>query len=228
MITISWFIWVIIYGVIFLGGELLSNLIGIAHVITAPLIIVYAILLVFYIIKTDNQKMWLGFKINMTARDCLYLIPFIIFPIFNLLALKNSFYLLQILLFLGVCVVEEIFFRGITLTTLKARYNNLTSALISSAIFALFHLANSFNGFDLLFIAMQVLSSFSVGVSLCAITLKHRSLMLSATLHFIINLTGVGARAIPNVWWCVLIVIISLIYLGYGIALIKYDKGLND
>ncbi len=226
--ALSWFIWAILYGGIYVVGEVLSNLIGVSHCITAPAIIIYALLLVLYLEKTKNVATPLGIKINLSIKDVVWLLPFLIFPVFNFIALNNEYRVLQIFLFLGVCVVEEIFFRGLLFSALDVRCGSFNACLLSSLIFALFHAVNLFSGFNLLFIIMQVLSSFAIGVSLCAIRLKHRSLMLSAVIHFVINLTGVGGLAIGKVWWAVALVLISLFFVGYGIALIKYTKRQTD
>ncbi len=218
------FLWVLGYGALFAISELISNLINIPHCITAFTVLVYAVALIVFIELKRKKRYLFGYGIKIKPKELLYFLPLLILPAVNLIVLKNSFDAFTIILFAGVCVVEEVFFRNFLFFILNARLGKITGALISSLIFALFHTVNLLNGFDFLFVALQILSSFAIGVCFSGLTIKLKSLLPCTVAHFLINLTGVGIAKVATVWWCVILIGCSLIYLFYGLALLLYPK----
>ena len=217
-------LFIIIYGGCFLLAEFLSNLIGVPHVITAFAILIYAVALIFYMQKERKKRYLYGFKWKFKKKDFLFLLPLLVLPILNLVVLNNSYLIFTILTFVGVCIVEEVFFRNYLYFYLNERFSTMQSILISSAIFAFFHTANLLNGFDLLFVIAQIVSAFSVGFCFGAIAYKFKSLTPCLSLHFIINLTGIGTISVNRLLFALLISASSLIYLLYGLFILSSCK----
>ncbi len=223
-----YFLWVIAYGVLFFGGERLSSLIGIPRLMTAIFILIYAVALLFALNKQRKKRFLYGLRFKFKAIELLYFLPLLTLPIINLLTVSFNFEIFTLVTFLGVAIVEEVFFRNYLLLELNAKFSLIISALLSSLIFALFHAVNFINGFDLLFVAMQIISSFAVGVYFSAVTVKFKSVSPTILAHFIINLTGLGIIKLDKTLWAIIIGVASLAYLALGlIILIKRQNQLK-
>ncbi len=218
------FLFIIGYGVCFTLSEIFSNLIGITHVITAFTILIYAVALIVYLLRQRKKRYLFGFNIRIKPIDCLYFLPLLILPAVNIILLDNLFDPFTIILFMGVCVIEEIFFRNFLFFALNQRFSLILSIILSSVIFALFHAVNLLNSFDILFVSLQIVSSFAVGVCFSALAIKFKSLLPSAVAHFLINLTGMGVISTQKWVWAVLIGASSIIYLVYGLGLLTNYK----
>ncbi len=205
------FIWVIAYGCVYILAETLSDRIGAAHSATAFALLLYAVALVWWTQKKE-KKLSLRYKIEGKVGDFVYLLPLLCFPICNLFTVEHDQNVYAYLLTAGVCVVEEILFRGYLPAVCKEKKRG---ALLSSAAFALFHLVNAteLNGY----LVAQVLSAFAVGLCFCGLTEKHESLLPSTLLHLSINFTGIGIPA--HGWQYVGVGVCSAVYLVYGIVL---------
>ncbi len=75
---------------------------------------------------------------------------------------------------IAAAFLEELFFRGFLVQTLKAHFDsNLAVIIISSLLFSLFHLSKG-----------QYLSKFMIGLALAFITLKYKKMPLTIGVHF--------------------------------------------
>ena len=114
---------------------------------------------------------------------------------------------------LGVGLFEEVSFRGVVLPLIyvKLRESNLTvfgkkkpvflTVAISSAIFALTHLVNLFNGFNPA-VFLQVGYTFLIG-SMCGIVfVKTGNILFPSAMHFIYNFGGmlVEKCGVGTIW----------------------------
>src|SRR5262249_4792921 len=94
-------------------------------------------------------------------------------------------YILVYALLAAMC--EEIAFRGFILTGLRQRFNAWTAILISSLLFALYHM-NVF----------QALPAFVLGVVLAILTVRSESVLPSMLLHFLNNGAVIGIALLPR------------------------------
>lgn len=124
-----------------------------------------------------------------------------------------------ILLMLSVCAAEELFFRGFLLRRLM-RYGVLPGMLLSSGIFALFHLVNLLGGGSPGYVWLQVLCAFTVGVCYSAVAIRLGSLFPCFLAHFLTNITAVPITGGDVPWLCLCIAA----YGGFGICLCKNRK----
>lgn len=222
------FLFIILYGGCFLLAEYFSNLIGIPHVITAFVILIYAVVLILFMLRQRKGRYLYGINIKFKPSAYLYFVPLLIMPVINLIVLDNSFSPFTIITFIGACVVEEIFFRNYLFFYLNQKFSITISIVLSSVIFALFHTVNLFNSLDLLFITLQIFSAFCVGVCFGAITYKFKSITPCFISHFIINLTGIGVLAVDRLIFALLIGASSLLYFLYGLFLLLNRKTTNE
>ena len=211
------FLWIILYGTIYFGAEQLSNLIGIEHIVTSFALLIYAVLLILYYKKSVN------FSYKIELQDTLYLLPLLFMPILNLIVVKAQFSFFVVLLMLSVCVIEEVFFRGILLDYFKIRFK-FWGVILSSLLFALFHVVNVIN-YDVEFVLVQISLSFAVGVLYSGIALKLKSILFGVLSHFLTNVTGIGYGIKVSVsCYYVLMVIAFVVTLTYGVWITLKNK----
>ena len=102
---------------------------------------------------------------------------------------------LYILYVLGISIVEEMVFRGVLLFLLLDIFRNqrlkyFLSALISSLIFALFHLTNVFAGMDIGSVLLQVVYTFLIGGMFSVMALKTKSIWMGVFIHALFDFGG--------------------------------------
>ncbi len=231
------FVWVIAYGGIYLLGEFLSAWIGVAHSATCVALLVYAAAFVFWSVKRGDGIARYGLQAcpfcrkegelprRERARSCtVFLFLLLLFPVCNLFLLKNTWNIPFLVLTVGVCTVEELFFRGYLFRAFPK--NKMAGALVSSGVFALLHLANmatpsaTLSLFDVL---LQVISAFGVGIGLCGMTTVWDSLLPATFLHIFINATGVGIP-LSRFWQPLAVLACSAVYALYGSIILYVDK----
>ena len=110
---------------------------------------------------------------------------------------------LFLLYVLGIALVEEIVFRGVLLFLLldvfrsqKLRY--FLSVLISSLIFALFHLTNVFAGMDIGSVMLQLVYTFLIGGMLAVVAIKTKSIWMGVFIHMAFNVGGLMSVTIAR------------------------------
>ena len=136
---------------------------------------------------------------------------------------------------LGICLMEELVFRGVLLILVKDMFKNSKHApivvvAVSAAIFSLFHLTNLGKAGigDVLF---QCLYTFLIGAMLSITMLKLNNIWLCILIHAIFDFGGmlwqegiVGGYTWDVVFW-VLTIVSGVLCAGHVIySLIKLDK----
>ena len=99
--------------------------------------------------------------------------------------------------------MEEIVFRGVLLFLLldifkghKLKY--FLSALISSGIFALFHLLNIFANMDIGSVLLQSIYTFLIGGMLAVVALKAKNIWMGVFIHMAFNIGGLMSTTIAT------------------------------
>lgn len=140
-----------------------------------------------YGLKIGNLKDWRILILNL-------LVIFVIF--FNILISLKSRYTptpFEIIQLISCVFGEELFFRGIILSYFKKTFNKpALNIFIVSALFSFSHIINLFSQKSTIFIAVQLLFAFSLGLCLTAISYYSGSILLTVPLHFLINFTAVN------------------------------------
>jgi membrane protease YdiL (CAAX protease family) len=91
----------------------------------------------------------------------------------------------------------------------------MTAVLLSSAVFAIFHLVNLIGQTDGLLILYTVVFAFSAGVLYASVTLYFNSLVPAVLGHYITNLSASGQNERPSL----LFIICIAVCFAWGIAL---------
>ena len=138
-------------------------------------------------------------KVLLWCLPCL-LVAIVNFPFFSLIS--GDFYfdrldLLPLYIFyvIGIAVLEEYVFRGIVLFLFleifrRQKFKYFLAALVSSLIFALFHLSNIFVGMDVGSALLQVLYTFLIGGMLSVTAFKGKSIWPCVVIHAIFDFGG--------------------------------------
>ena len=215
------FVWLLLYGGIYIAAESLSQKTGIAHSVTAPAMLLYVALLLFWLYRTDRmQAIGLGPIRWAEWKDYLFFLPFGVLPLYNFVTKSNwEISLAAAVLALCISVTEELFFRGFLLHCLR-KWDKSGGIFLSSAVFALAHIANLNQVSDWAYVLMQILCAFAVGISFSTVTIRSGSLLPCIAAHCFINISAGSQPMEPVVfgfglWACI------AVYIGYGIWVLK-------
>lgn len=121
----------------------------------------------------------------------------------NLTINRPDYMWLYIIYVTGIALVEEIVFRGVLLFLLVDIFKNnklkyFLSALISSVVFALFHITNIFAGMDIGSVLLQVLYTFLIGGMLSIVALKTKNIWMGVFIHAAFNFGGLLTTTIAT------------------------------
>ena len=113
----------------------------------------------------------------------------------QLVIIKKELIGLYILYVIGIALVEEMVFRGVLLFLLLDVFRNkklpfFFPVLISSIIFALFHIANLFTGASIGDVLLQVSYTFLIGGMFAVMAIKTKSIWMGVIIHAIFDFGG--------------------------------------
>ena len=154
---------------------------------------------------------------NLTIKKLLWCLPCLLvalvnFPYSGLIKGTVQFaradllwlYIIYVIL---IAVLEEVVFRGIFIFWLKdvfrnSKIRNFLVVLISSAVFALFHLFNLIGGMSVSDVLLQVLYTFLIGAMLAVVVLKTKNVLIPIVIHALFDFGGLltAGIAIGNPW----------------------------
>lgn len=195
------YLWIAAYGLVYTLACVLPQQVRLWAVPAG--MVGYAAILVGWLCRSGQARaLGLCPPPGKLGRGLWLALPMLLLPLCNLL-LAGSFRpeLPTVVLMLGVCTVEEIFFRGFLLRRLL-RFGAIAAILLSGGIFALFHLANPSEALPAP--GAQLACAFAVGICYGAVTLRLGSLVPCLLSHFLTNITAVPvtAEAVPWLWLC--------------------------
>ena len=207
-------------------GSAVPQIIGLdidMQLVVTTFFLIISVSIGLIIIKKTNIKFFnYGFRMNEknSYRKVWYYIPLILIEIIPIAFVGFSSNITSMqyitLLFFTIAIGfnEEIYFRGIVFNFLLVKSRKI-AIVLSSVIFGILHLANAFNGKNLVYLVLQVFFAFLVGIVLAEIVSVTKSLWLVIIWHashdYIANITGdnLDSKALIAL---VLQVIILLIY----------------
>lgn len=174
------------------------------------------------------------------GRACLIALPGLLFVLINVLGFNPSNFKIGIVL-LGFVpgFVEEITFRGLVIPNFMRVHNNSKgiwlSLFISAGIFGLIHAANILAGADPGTTIFQVFYAFALGILFGAILIRYGNLWPCIILHGFVDAFAmmsdealeqgaVQTQAFAFSWDIMPILILSLIFIAYGLYLCRPKK----
>ena len=191
--------WIIAYVVLASTGDNLSADLGIAKLVTLPILIVLSAILYFFVRKNGLTEKYGLCRPRIPAAKMLYYIPLLVLltanlwygAAMNLSALETVLYVLAMF-----CVgfLEELIFRGLLFQAM-AKDGVRSAIIVSSVTFGIGHIVNLINGSgaDLLSNLLQVVYAMAIGFAFVMIYVKSKSLLPCIIVHGIFN--GLSAFA---------------------------------
>lgn len=216
-------IWIVLYGMIYSFSEKFSKSFGQNHILTVIAIMLYIVVLYLFLKRRNRLSIYgLCFPKNWRKRDIAWLMPFLIFPVVNIClkeyqtVLQNSWIMFILMLF--TVFLEELLFRGYLFVYLSDKFairNKWIGMVVSSVLFGLFHIVNLFQGADILYTMIQMLCAFGVGLCLCVLVSKYKSIFPGVIVHYLINITSFDMEK-SNFKVLLCFFIVSVLYIFYA------------
>lgn len=206
------------------------------------LVIGALLLWLIYLVGNTPYISWKGttFKKLLWCLPCL-LVAIVNFPFASLITGEMSItrmdlMWLYIIYVISIALIEEIVFRGILLYLCldylrNAKYKYFFAALITTAIFALFHLTNLFVGMGILDVLLQVGYTFLIGGMFAVMMLKTNNVWLCVIIHALFDFGGLLSMEIADgnpwdnqVFW-ILTIVCGILCAGHIIvSLINMER----
>lgn len=219
-------IWIIAYCILASIGDNISDELGIAKVITLPILLVLSLIL-FLFIKRNNLTEKYGFcKADIAASKMLFYIPVSILLTANMwYGFRVNMSLLETILYIlsMLCVgfLEELIFRGLLFNAMLKNGKN-SAIIVSSVTFGVGHIINLINGSgaELLPNLLQVVYAIAVGFMFMMIYYRTKSLLPCIITHGVFNALSAfanetGLTSKEQIISCILITLISGAYALY-------------
>lgn len=186
-------IWIVAYCVLASMGDNLSDTLGIAKVITLPILLVLSAILFLFIKKNDLTEKYGFCKADVAASKMLFYIPIIILLTANMwygfrMNMSPFESILYILSMFCVGFLEELIFRGLLFNAMLPNGKN-SAIIVSSITFGIGHIINLFNGSgaELLPNLLQVVYAIAVGFMFVMIYYRTKSLLPCIITHGVFN-----------------------------------------
>lgn len=221
--------WIISYVVLLSVSDNFSISLGIAKIITAPVCIVFVLLIFGFIKKHDlSEKSGLcSFKESL--KNYMYFIPLVLIisinfwngVTMNVSALETVLFILSM-----ICVgfIEEVIFRGFLFKVMCK--DNINSAIfVSSIIFGMGHIVNLLNGKDLIPTLLQICYATAIGFLFTIIFYKGKSLWPCIIAHSFTNSSSVFAVENSSLLYkAITAAVLCVVSVGYALWILRKDK----
>lgn len=217
-------IWIGIYVVLMSVGDSISQTVGVAKIVTAPVCIVLTLFLYLWIRKNDLKGKYGLCSYVATAKTYLYFVPLALIASTNLwwgfrlnLTILES--ILYVISMMCVGFLEEVIFRGFLFKAL-CRTNVKQAIFISSVTFGFGHIINLLNGKDIPETLMQICYAVAIGFLFTIIFYKTKSLLPCIITHSACNSFSAfanteGAPSWHGIAGCIFLCLVSLSYAVY-------------
>lgn len=217
--------WIVIYVILTIAADGLSDLLGFMKIITAPMLVLFALLLFCWIKKHGllEECGLCSFKGNW--KNYLYFIPLLFITTTNLwngAAINGSAAkaVLFILSMLCVGFIEEIVFRSFLFKAL-CEENTKQAILISSVTFGIGHIVNLLNGADFVPTLLQICYASAIGFLFTIIFYKGKSLWPGIITHGILNSLSIFAVPGSQMLNIITAFLLSAVSVGYALWILK-------
>lgn len=223
-------IWIGIYVVLMSAADSVSQTIGIAKIVTAPVCIGLVLAIYLWICKNGLREKYGLCPFRGSAGKYLFFIPLVLLASTNLWwgvrlnhsPVESALYVVSML-----CVgfLEEVIFRGFLFKAL-CRTNMKQAVVISSVTFGIGHIVNLLNGRDIPETLMQICYAVAVGLLFTVLFLKGKSLWPCIIIHSAINSLSAfanedGAPVWHGIAGSAFLCLVSLAYVAYIVCMTK-------
>ncbi|MGB7605748.1 MAG: CPBP family intramembrane glutamic endopeptidase [Lutisporaceae bacterium] len=219
--------WIIFYIVMVNIGDGLSELTGVANLVTSVVLIVFSIILVLYL-KKNNCFETYGIK-GITKKDLrmtLFYVPLIMLAFIQYFAgidktLSMTAIATSCLLMIGVGFIEELIFRGFLFQGIYVKSGANRAILISGITFGIGHIVNLLRGYTLMEQMGQIIVAIGIGIALALLVAITKNIVPGILFHIVFNISGTITKAESNLQIYLMIAILS-ISAFYAIYLFRF------
>lgn len=218
-------VWIISYVVLFSLSDSLSTSLGTLKIITAPVSIIFVLLILGFIKKYSLWGKYGLCSFKGDLKQYLYFIPLVLIgsvSLWNGVATNASITETALFIISMVCVgfIEEIIFRGFLF---KAMYrdNIKLAVFISSITFGIGHIVNLLNGEDLIPTLLQVCYATAIGFLFTIIFYKGKSLLPCIVTHEVINSLSIFSVNNSLMGTVITAVVLCVICIAYALWILR-------
>lgn len=217
---------IVSYVVFFSVADSFSSLLEIEKVLTAPVSVIWALLLFSFICKHDLKEKYGLCSFQGNLKNYLYFVPLLFIMSTNLwngVTMNLSVFetVLYILSMICVGFIEEIIFRGFLFKAL-CKDNVKQAIIISSVTFGMGHITNLLTGKDLAPTILQICYATSIGFLFTIIFYKGKSLLPCIIAHSIVNSSSVFAVKTTSLMFHIISsIVLCVISVGYTLWILK-------
>lgn len=226
-------VWIIAYVVLFSIAENFSAALGFGKIVTAPVCIIFIILIFAFIKKHNLWKKYGLCSFRGNLKDYLYFIPLVLIISVNLwngitITVSISEVFLYIMSMLCVGFIEEVIFRGFLFKAISK--DNIKSAIfVSSITFGMGHIINLLNGRDLIPTLLQICYATAIGFLFTIIFYKGKSLLPCIITHGVTNSLSVFAVDNSSLMHGIITAaVLCVVSLAYTLWILKKTKNLDE
>lgn len=212
-------VWIVLYVVLLSAADQISDTLGTAKAVTAPLTVVMTVFLFVWIGKNNLKEKYGLARVSIEYKKYLYFLPLILIASTNLwrgAALKMSVLetVLYVISMLCVGFLEEVIFRGFLFQAL-CKDNVKQAVVISIITFGIGHIVNLLNGAEIGPTLLQICYAVALGFLFTIIFYRSKSLIPCIVTHSVINSLSafaVGGSKIYGIAGAAALTIVSLLY----------------
>lgn len=219
--------WIVAYVVLFSMADNLSESLGIAKIITAPVGVILALFLLFWIRKNGLMEKYGLCSFQGNWRDYLYFAPLLLIMTTNLwngaaVTVSAGEVALHILSMVCVGFMEEVIFRGLLFKAIS-KDNIKQAVLISSITFGIGHIVNLLSGAEIVSTLLQICYAVAIGFLFTVMFLKGKSLLPCILTHCVVNSLSVFSVPGSRLFDIVTAAVLCVVPIGYALWILKKD-----
>ena len=230
-------IWSGVYVVLMSAADSVSETIGTAKIVTAPVCIGLVLAMYLWIRRNGLREQYGLCPFGGSAKQYLFFIPLVLLASTNLwwgvrLNYTPAESVLYVVSMLCVGFLEEVIFRGFLFKAL-CRTNVKRAVAISSVTFGIGPIVNLLNGRDIPETMMQICYAVAVGFLFTSLFLRGKSLWPCILTHSAINSPSAfandgGAPAWHGIAGSAFLCLVSLAYVVYILRVTKKQEPILD
>lgn len=221
--------WILAYVLLVNLGDWASEMLGEPNSVTAPLLIVFSVALLLYVIKHGWSRYYGLHPLRKDQfRDTLLYLPLAV--LLGLQYAKSyrddldlTAVLLIILLMVGVGFIEELIFRGFLFRAILTTSNLTRAVIISGVTFGIGHVVNLARGYTGAQQVTQILIAIALGVVLALLFAVSGTIVPLIVFHTLLNIGGnvTATTAESESLMLAATVITCAVYAGYLIVVLR-------
>ena len=226
-------VWIIAYVVLLSLADNLSASLGTLKIITAPVCIIFTLLILGFIKKHNLWEQYGLCSFKGDLKKYLYFIPLVLITSVNLwngITMNTSIAETALFILSMACVgvIEEVIFRGFLFKAM-CRDNIKLAVFISSITFGMGHIINLLNGKTLISTLLQICYATAIGFLFTILFYKGKSLWPCIITHGIVNSLSIfSVNHSSFIKSVITTALLSIIALAYALWIIKKTEKFDD